>query len=196
MRGRPRLLAASVALVMTIGCASTPKVPVVGRAVTVVPDGDRPEVKGELLAVGPDRLWVRGREGVAEVHLPTVREVRVRRHGFGARRALSWALLGGLLTGGALAGACASVEGTNNCGAAGLAVAGAWLLVGALAAPSMESSSRIDLRRPSPEDLRPFARMPQGLPPGLAPEDLAPEADDTPRAPPNGTGPAWQPLRP
>lgn len=167
---------------MTTGCASTPKVPVVGRAVTVVPWGEGPDVKGELLAVGPDRLWVRGREGVAEVHLPTVREVRVRRHGFGARRALSWALLGGLLTGGALAGACASVEGANNCGVAGLAVAGAWLLVGALAAPSMESSSRIDLRQPTPEDLRPFARMPQGLPDGLRPEDLAPEADDTPRA--------------
>jgi hypothetical protein len=101
---------------------------------------------------------------VAEVYLPTVREVRGRRHESGARRALSWALIGGLVTGGALAGACASVEGTQNCGAVGLAVAGAWLLVGALAAPSMEASSRIDLQRPTPVQLRPFARLPQGWP--------------------------------
>ena len=178
MRRRRSLVAMSVALVMTTGCASTPKVPVVGRAVTVVPEGEGPKVKGELLAVGPDRLWVRERKGVAEVRLPEVREVRVKRHGFGARKALTWALLGGLVTGGMLAGACSSVEGANNCGVVGLVVAGAWLLVGAAAAPSMESSSRIDLRRPTPEDLRPFSRLPQGLPEGLRPSSLGPVAED------------------
>jgi len=165
--------------VMTTGCASTPKVPVVGRAVTVVPEGDEPKVKGELLAVGPDRLWVREEEGVAEVHLPEVREIRVKRHGFNAHAALGWALLGGLVTGGILAAACASVEDANNCGGVGLAVTGAWLLVGAAAAPSMESSSRLKLWKPTAEDLRPFARLPQGLPEGLAPEALGADADDS-----------------
>jgi hypothetical protein len=168
-----------VALVMATGCASTPKVPVVGRAVTVVPESEGREVKGELLTVGPDRLWVREKSGVTEVPLPAVREVRVKRHGFGARRALTWALLGGLATGGVLTGACASVEGTGNCGTVGLAVVGVWLLVGALAAPSMESSSRIDLWKPTPGQLRPFARLPQGLPEGLAPADLAPDSTET-----------------
>jgi hypothetical protein len=36
----------------------------------------------------------------------------------------------------------------------------------------MESSSRIDLWKPTQEQLRPFARFPQGLPEGLAPESL------------------------
>ncbi len=174
MRRRQRLVATGAAVLLASGCASTPKVPVVGRAVTVVPDGDGPRVKGELLAVGPDRLWVREEKGVAEVRLPTVREVRVKRHGFGARAALTWALLGGLVTGAVLAAACASLEDAGNCGGVGLGVAGAWLLVGAMAAPSMESSSRIELRRPTPEDLRPFARLPQGLPEGLTPAELAP----------------------
>jgi hypothetical protein len=140
----------------------------------VVPEGDGPEVKGELLAVGPDRLWVREEKGVAEVRLPEVREVRVKRHGFGARQALTWALFGGLITGGILTAACASVEDSGDCGRVGLAVGGLWLLTGAVAAPSMESSSRLDLRRPTPGDLRPFARLPQGLPEGVAPETLGP----------------------
>lgn len=89
MRRGQRLVATGVAVLLASGCASAPKVPVVGRAVTVVPDGDGPRVKGELLAVGPDRLWVREEKGVAEVRLPTVREVRVKRHGFGARAALT-----------------------------------------------------------------------------------------------------------
>jgi hypothetical protein len=172
MRQKPRHVAAALALVLTVGCATTPKVPVVGRSVTVVPQGDRPEVKGELLAVGPDRLWVQDlNDGIAEVRLPAVREVRVKRHGSGARRALTWALAGGLLTGGALAASCASADG-ESCGTVGLVVLGAWLLMGALAAPSMESSSRIELRHPTPDELRPFARLPQGLPEGLAPTAL------------------------
>jgi len=178
MRQRRRLVATSVALAMTAGCASMPKVPVVGRTVTIVSEGDGREVKGELLTVGPDRLWVRERNGVTEVPLPAVREVRVKRHGFDANKALTWALLGGLSTGGVLAGACSSVEGANNCGVVGLVVAGAWLLVGLAAAPSMEGSSHLDLRRPTGEDLRPFSRLPQGLPEGLAPEALGPDADD------------------
>jgi hypothetical protein len=174
MGRRSRALSVGLACALAAGCASAPKVPVVGGKVTVVPEGAAPEVKGELLAVGPDRLWVHEAEGVAEVRLPVVREVRVRRHGFGGHRALTWTLLGGLTTGGVLTGACASVEGNDNCGVVGLAVAGVWLLVGALAAPSMEASSRIDLLYPNADDLRPFARLPQGWPEGLTPEDLVP----------------------
>jgi hypothetical protein len=167
-----RVLALFVALLMATGCASAPKVSLVGRSVTVVPEGEAPEVKGELLVVGPERLWVRERDSVVEVPLPEVREVRVKRHGSDGRKALTWALIGGLATGGLLAGACSSVEGANNCGVVGLVVAGAWLAVGALAAPSMESSSRLDLPRPTAEDLRPFARLPQGWPEGRGPADL------------------------
>jgi len=179
MRRIQRFLATFVALLMATGCASTPKTPVLGRSVTVVPEGEAPEVKGELLVVGPEQLWVRGKHGVIEVSLPEVREVRVRRHGSNGRSALTWALVGGLVTGGLLAGACSSVEGSHNCGMVGLIVAGAWLLVGVAAAPSMESSSRLDLPRPTPEDLRPFARLPQGLPAGLTPATLAADPKET-----------------
>ena len=171
MRRAQRLVAAVLALLMATGCASTPKVQVVGRTVTVEPDGDGHKVKGELLVVGPDRLWVRESGAVAEVPLPAVRKVDVKRHGWDARRAATWTLIGGLVTGGALTGACAAAD-ADSCGGVGLIALGAWLLVGLLAAPSMESSSRIELPRPTPDELRPFARLPQGWPEGVVPADL------------------------
>jgi hypothetical protein len=180
MKRRRRVVATTLVLALTTGCATAPKVPVVGRSVTVVPDGEGPEVKGELLAVGPDRLWVQDEGELTEVPLPEVREVRVRRHPHGAGAAFRWAALGGLATGGAMAGACSTVEGADNCGVVGLVFLGAWLLVGGLAAFSMESSSRLDLWRPTPEALRPFARLPQGLPEGLRLPTLRPPADDPP----------------
>lgn len=173
MRHARRLVATVVALVMATGCASTPKVQVVGRTVTVEPDGEGPEVKGELLVVGPERLWVRESSEVAVLPLPGVRKVEVKRHGWDGRRAGMWSLIGGLVTGGALTGACAAADG-DSCGGVGLITLGAWLLFGLLAAPSMGSSSRVDLPRPTADELRPFARFPQGWPEGVTPADLRP----------------------
>lgn len=173
MRGAQRLVAAAVALLMATGCASTPKVQVLGRTVTVEPDGDGHKVKGELLVVGPERLWVRQSDHVAEVSLPAVRKVKVKRHSWDARRAGTWSLIGGLATGGALTGACAAADG-DSCGGVFLITLGAWLLFGLLAAPLMESSSRVELPRPTEDELRPFARFPQGWPEGVAAADLTP----------------------
>jgi len=165
-RRRP-IVASGLALLLATGCATAPKVPVRGRSVTVVTEGEETNVKGELLTVGSDSLWVEASDGVVEVPLPSVREVRVKRHGLDKGAAFKWALIGGAVTGGAMTGACASVEGADGCGWVGLIVAGLWLLAGAAAAGSMESSSRLDLWRPTAEQLRAFARLPQGWPESL-----------------------------
>ena len=173
MRHARKLVAAFLALLVATGCASTPKVQVLGRTVKVEPDGEGRKVKGELLVVGPERLWVRQSDEVAEVSLPAVRKVEVKRHSWDGRRAGLWSLVGGLVTGGALTGACGAADG-DSCGVVGLITLGSWLLFGLLAAPSMESSSRVELARPTTEELRPFARYPQGWPEGVAPADLTP----------------------
>ena len=164
-RGRS-IVVWGMTLLLATGCATAPKVPIHGRSVTVVTEGGDEKVKGELLTVDSDSLWVQASDGVVEVPLPSVREVRVKRHGFGKDAAFQWALIGGGVTGGALAGACASA-GADGCGWVGLIVAGLWLLAGAAAAGSMESSSRLDLWHPTPEQLRAFARLPQGWPESL-----------------------------
>jgi hypothetical protein len=171
-----RALAAILAAALAPGCASTltlQDVPVTGREVTVAMSGSKHELKGELLVVDKSTIWIRAEDGVRELPLRDVREVRVRRHGFGARKALTWAVVGGAVTGIGLAAACSSVEGDNNCGGVGLVTAGIWLLAGALTAPALESSSRIEYPQPSADTLRPFARLPQGLPPGVEPASLA-----------------------
>jgi hypothetical protein len=168
MRHIPRVVVLALAA-LPAGCATgQAKLQVYGRPVTVVSRApEKEKVQGELLAVADGRLWLRADSGVREIPLDAVGEVRLRRHGFGARQALTWAAVGGLVTGGALSLACASVEGNSNCGVVGLAVAGIWLAVGALSAPSMESSSLIRLPAPAAADLRPYARFPQGPPEGI-----------------------------
>jgi hypothetical protein len=174
--GRRALATLLVAVMLAPGCATTGggSDPVLGRPVTLVTEPESPKVKGELLLVEKDRLYVRAEDGVREVPLRSVREARVRRQGPGKSRAFAWALIGGLITGGALAAACSSVEDASGCGGVGLGTLGAWMLIGALSAPSFEAANRVVLPRPTPEQLRAYARLPQGLPAGVTPAALGP----------------------
>ena len=169
--------ASALAALLATGCASTTKVPIHGRHVTVLQDGEEARVEGELVTVDSRSLWVEQEEELVEVPLPSVREVRVKQHGLDGGAAGMWSLLGGLGTGGVLAGACASAEG-ENCGVVGLVVAGLWVVAGLLAAPSMEASSRIDLWKPTPEQIREFARLPQGWPESFRAPTLGSPAND------------------
>jgi hypothetical protein len=180
-----RALAVILSAALAPGCASTvalQEVPVGGREVTVVTLGKEAKVQGELLVVDRDKLWLRASDGVREFALRDVSEVRVKRHGFGAKKTLAWAGVGATLTGGGLAAACGSVEGNDSCGRVALVVGGLWLLVAAVAAPSLESSSRTVYPSPSADTLRPFARLPQGLPTGVPPTSLT-SAPDPPPSP-------------
>ena len=106
--------------------------PVIGRTVTLVTGPANEKVKGELLVVEKDRLYVRAEDGVREVPLGAVSEARVKRHGSGKSKAYAWSLIGGLVTGGALAAACSSVEDTGGCAGVGLVTLGVWMGIGAL----------------------------------------------------------------
>jgi hypothetical protein len=175
--GRRALATLLAAVLLAPGCATTGgsgSEPAFGRPVTLVTEPESRKVKGELLLVEKDRLYVRAEDGVREVPLKSVREARVRRQGPGKSRAYGWALLGGLITGGALAAACSSVEDSGNCGGVGLGTLGVWMLIGALSAPSFVAADRVVLPRPAPEQLRAFARLPQGLPAGVTPAALGP----------------------
>jgi hypothetical protein len=179
-----RALALLLAVLLTTGCATGGGgISVHGRQVTAVEVGESKERQrpreGELIAAEPARIWILGKERVLEVPLSSVAEVRVRRHDFTARKALLWTVLGAVVTGGLLAGACGSVEGTQNCGSVFALAGGIWLGVGGLAAASMGRSSSIRVPRPSAEDLSPYARFPQGVPEGFDPRSLRPSPGPT-----------------
>jgi hypothetical protein len=172
---RLRALVTVVALAAVAGggCAARTS-NVLGRTVTLVPREDgAPEPKGELVAVDRGRIWIRTREGVRDFDPATLREVRVRRHNLTGGWAVRWGIVGGLASGVAMAAACGSVEGNSGSGCArtGAIWGGVWVLAGLLAAPSLDGSSQITVD-PQSDRLKPYARLPAGLPPGASPQSL------------------------
>jgi hypothetical protein len=165
----------ALAALLAGGCAArSPEAH--GRAVTLVPIASgAPKVKGELLAVDQGRIWVRTKDGVRDFDPASVREVRVRRHNLTGGWAVRWGLVGGLVSGVALTASCSSVEGNSagGCAAVGGVTAGLWALVGFLAAPSLDASSQVSVD-PGSDRLRPYARLPAGLPKGLPRASLEP----------------------
>ena len=168
---------AALALVLT-GCA-TVKVPLFGRPVEVkAPSGQGDStVKGELLAVGAEQLWILEPTRVREVPFREIEQVRVRLHGLDGKKAWTWTVAGAVLSGAALATACSQVEGDGNCGGVLAVSLIPWAALGGLSASGLEKSSRILVRAPYLEALRPYARYPQGLPEGLDPATLVQKAE-------------------
>jgi hypothetical protein len=163
----------AVAALVAGGCSAKSS-SVYGRAVTLVPNEDGvPKQKGELLAVDQGRIWLRTKEGVRDFDPASLREVRVRRHNLTGGWAVRWGLIGGAASGAAMAAACSSVDGNSGSGCAttGAIWGGLWVLAGLLAAPSLDASSQVILD-PHSERLKPFARLPSGLPEGVSPESL------------------------
>jgi hypothetical protein len=139
--------------------------------VTLVPTGEAPKEKGELLAIDQDRIWLYAKGGVREFETATVREVRVERHGEGTtvRRI---GLIGGLVSAIALSVSCSSVRNDDeSCAAVGMAFGGVWALTGFLTSRGLDKSAQ--LRVPAADgSLRAYARFPAGLPKDVRPESL------------------------
>jgi hypothetical protein len=176
----------SIGLVIA-GCATSPyRRSVLGRAVEVDrTNGDTGgPVKGELLAVSPEKLWVMGPQAVRSVPRSEIREVRVRQHGLTGRKATHWLIIGALVSGTALTLSCSSVEGNENCGKVLIPVLVSWGALGIPSAMGFAESSQLRVKPSSWETLRPYARFPQGLPNGVDPASL-----DQEPSPGGGLGP-------
>jgi hypothetical protein len=137
-----------------------------GRPVQVQTSGERKPSAGELVALDEDQLLLRDAQGPRRLAMAEVEKVRVQRTGLTSKTGYQWTLMGALLTGAGLAASCTSVSG-NSCARVGAVTAGAWLVFGGLAAVTMDRSSYTTLRKPTVEQLKPYARFPQGLPPGF-----------------------------
>jgi len=167
---RPHMAKVAVILIAAIllqACAMGRMTPsVLGRDVKVVPRAGGPRVHGELLVVDADRVVVLAKDGIHDLAVPQIREIRVRRHGFSGGKAWTWTIVGAVVSGIGLAVACSSVE-DADCGIAGAAGAVPWLLFGGLSALSAERTAFRAFEASERDRLRPFARYPQGLPAGF-----------------------------
>ncbi len=81
MRRHMRSMALLLALTTLLkACATTRHAPSVARRdVKVVRRADGPKVHGELLVVEPDRVVVLAKEGIHDVAIPAIRQIRAHR---------------------------------------------------------------------------------------------------------------------
>ena len=147
--------------------ATSPRVDVTGRAIALrMVRGAPQDVRGELLAVRRDSIWVlAGTPGrVVAVRLGDVMEATVQRHGLTPAGGVLWGLVVGAASGVGLAVACSQVS--SGCGAVipGSMLAG--VAVGGVAAISFAFSSRWRFAPATDVQLAPYARFPQGPLPG------------------------------
>lgn len=133
-----------------------------GRAATV--DLMSGSVKGELLSVSADSLWVLSDSRTVALPLRDVTAVKVRMHKWGWGRMLAWNLLAGVGSAAALSAACRSVEGTSSCSDVFLGWSLGWSLIGGITGAFIASSSQRQIE-PAAKALRPFVRLPQGFRP-------------------------------
>lgn len=143
-----------------------------GRTATLI--GERNTMKGELIALSADTIWLRSESTLLPHASASYRQVQVQRHDFGLRRTLNWLGWAGVGTGTALMIACNSYESSPDGGGSSggcigvlpgtvLFFAAAGLVFGSI----NEYTSRHRIRPTDVERLRPFTRYPQGLPDSL-----------------------------
>lgn len=181
----------TIAALLPLGCASgAPPAPLFGAPVEVRTRQQSAPPKGELVSVDPGAIVVRGPAGVRSIPLAEVTSVRVKRGDIDRRVGFRWTLIGALISGVGLSVSCSTVSGAHSCAGVGGAAAGLWILLGGLASTAMDGPSHRTFRDPIVERLRPFARFPQGLPPGLDLDSLGPSATEA--EPPTPPGAAAQ----
>lgn len=156
------------------GCVvSRQPVTVLGRSVRITPAERDVALSGELIAVSAESVWVAPGAEIVSVPWSRVRRLQVRLSKVSGGGAMGYSVVMGLLTGGALFAACSQVEDTE-CAVVLPGVLGMWLVLGGLAAMSLESGSHKTLGAARWEELRAYARFPQGLPDGLPRHGPAP----------------------
>jgi hypothetical protein len=130
------------------------------------------ELPGELIAVGPDSVWLLVDTGLVAVPRLEIDGVKLQRKALGAGGIAIWGALGATVTGLALTAACSTLQG-GSCGPVLPGTFIAWLLPTGIAAAAAGSRDETlhELDR-----LTAFARFPQGLPPGLDRSSLVPQS--------------------
>lgn len=159
-----RTLAARSTLLMILAAAPLAAQPIGGHQVAVKLRSTAGTLNGELLAVTPDSVWVMARDGqTMNAAVTDIGRILVQRYKHRPAVALSVGSAVGLVSGLALTAACSSVEDVS-CGGVLLISLLSGVLVGGLAAHSIQSGR---YREIPPGAMAPYARFPQGPPPGV-----------------------------
>jgi hypothetical protein len=150
-------------------------VSVTGRILDVrLGNGER--LQGELIEAMGGNLTLAEETGLRAIDLSDVSSIRAKRHSFDGKKVAVWIGVGALVTGLGMTAACNSYEGSSGCGQVFPAIVLSWALIGGLFGSGLASTAWTDV--PMTDDLRRFARFPQG-----APANAAARGDATSRRP-------------
>lgn len=148
-----------------------------GHRVRVTQPGSLSRLRGELIAVSLDSLWLLRDSTLVAVPTRNLARVEVKRRPMGAGDIMLWGVIGGAVSGAALTAACASY--TDGCGAVLPAIVLTWTLWSGLWATvtgsAYQSYPAVRVQR----DLPAFARFPQGLPDRFRPRSPPAAPADT-----------------
>ena len=155
-----------VALVAAVGCHPTPRPPQLGiTAAVMLADGAVHQ--GELLAVHRDSLVLAVGDTVRWFAMDQIVRATIDRRVLGVGPSVRGMMIGGLVTGLALTIACISAESEGCAGAILPMTVGAGLVIGFLGGLETQRFRYATFAPPTVDQLRPWARYPQGMPPGL-----------------------------
>lgn len=149
----------------SVGCHPTPRPPQFGITATVTMT-DRVVHEGELLAVHRDSLVLAVGGTLRWLPMDRIERARIDRRVHGIGPSVRGTALGGLGSGFGLMIACMSAE-ADGCIVILPAVIGASLIIGFLGGLETERFRYETFASPTTEQLRPWARYPQGMPEGL-----------------------------
>ena len=125
-------------------------------------------MRGELIAVTTDSIWVLQNGQLEATPTRQIRQVKVDREVLGTGMNWTWSLAAGAGSGLALTLACSTVS--SGCGGVFLVTVAIWTAFGGISAHSMAASRYETIR--NWQHLAPYARFPQGLPEGVGEADL------------------------
>lgn len=159
---------------LTIACAAAAPAQSRNREAlgseVVVERSNAGSLRGELIAVTADTLWILTQQQLMRMPMQDVLEVRIDRRKMGAKLAWTWSLAAGAISGLLLTAACSSV--TEDCGGVFVFTMGSWAIFGLLSAPSMESVRYQSIEYPRDnsrwQQLRAESRFPVGIPDGYS----------------------------
>jgi hypothetical protein len=138
-----------------------------GANVRVLPQGGG-DVRGELIGLDAEHVWVLGRDSILRgVPRGDVRQVRVQRHALSTTQLRRWTATGAGTTGLGLLVACNSVEDAGSCSIFALVWGSVWALVGGLS--TFLVSPTLAVPAAAIDNVSAYARFPQGIPEGYAP---------------------------
>jgi hypothetical protein len=167
------IFALATSLFLSAGVAVAQKSPksVYGAPVSATTHMDN-NVKGELIAVQADSIWILSDQKLIAMPLNKLKRIDIYRHKLTGRRFFWGSIIGGLASSTALTAACSTVS--DGCIGVFIGIGVVWTAVTAIAVPEINRASRLRMMPPYwHQDLNAYSRFPQGLPAGMRNEWVA-----------------------